>query len=66
MCQKLFAEAKESETNGDQEKAFVYFFKYCELAQTEPRSGTRYMDCEESVRCIRSLRKIDQCPYWKV
>jgi superfamily II helicase len=50
VCQKLFAEAKESETNGDQEKAFVYFFKYCEVAQTEPRSGTRYMDCEESVQ----------------
>ena len=50
VYQKLLAEAKESETNGDQEKAYVYFFKYCEVAQYIPRSGTTYMDSEKSVQ----------------
>ena len=31
VSQKLLTNAKECEINGDQEKAYVLFFKYCEL-----------------------------------
>ena len=34
VSQKLLTNAKECEINGDQEKAYVLFFKYCELAKT--------------------------------
>ena len=38
VSQKLLTNAKECEINGDQEKAYVLFFKYCELAKTIRRS----------------------------
>ena len=37
VFQKLFAIAKESETIGDQEKAYAYLFKYCEFVKTIQR-----------------------------
>ena len=38
VSQKLLTNANECEINGDQEKAYVLFFKYCELAKTIRRS----------------------------
>ena len=38
VSQKLLTNAKECEINGDQEKAYVLFFKYCELAKTIRKS----------------------------
>ena len=34
VSQELLKIAKESETNGDQEKAYVLFYKYCDIAYT--------------------------------
>ena len=38
VSQKLLADAKESEIIGDQEKAYVRYFRYCEVAKTIQRS----------------------------
>merc|ERR1712086_1024020 len=38
LSQNILTIAKECETNGDQEKAYVLFFQYCELAKTIRRS----------------------------
>ena len=38
MSQKLLKTAKESEANSDQEKAYVLFFKYCDIAFTVENS----------------------------
>ena len=44
VSQKIFAVAKESEIIGDQEKAYVYLFKYCEFVKTIQRSPEYKID----------------------
>ena len=58
VSQKLLAEAKESETIGDQEKAYIYFFKYCEVAKTirrtpEYKKDKLYYDCMVSPKIVK-------------
>ena len=58
VSQKLLAEAKESETIGDQEKAYIYFFKYCEVTKTirrtpEYKKDKLYYDCMVSPKSVK-------------
>ena len=58
VSQKLLTNAKECEINGDQEKAYVLFFKYCELAKTirktlEYKKDKLYYDSMVSPKSVK-------------
>ena len=58
VSQEVWKTAKESENNGDQEKAYVCFFKYCDLAyrirnSPQYKKDKLYYDCTVSSKSVR-------------